>query len=465
LLREARALDDALRALDAALAIDRNSFDAHYYRGSVLADLEQFDDAIAAIAVALSLRPNSAVAHHAMANALAKAGRDEEALAEYRKALDLAPASLDVHRDYNALAWEGGRHDLNLKSYAVARERIGETPDLLLAEANQRLLHGESEIAEGLLTRAHDVAPERGDITNALARALTMRKKFDESVALLEGLVKKEPNALYNHRDAAIALLQMGEPREAARYLELALANDPFDQLNLAHLAIAYRELGDSRLDALVDLEKFVGVYDIAPPPDFSDIDAFNRALGEELASMHKRRVEPFDQTLRGGTQTPGFLFDHRSRALEGVREKIREAVADYVGKLSFDANHPMLARKADAFDFATAWSCRLRSSGFHTNHVHPMGWISSAYYVSLPEVVTEGSGQQGWIKFGESNLGLGERDRPGRTVKPGVGKLVLFPSYFWHGTVPFTSDDMRLTIAFDVVPGTLTTRPKPFGY
>ena len=29
----------------------------------------------------------------------------------------------------------------------------------------------------------------------------------------------------------------------------------------------------------------------------------------------------------------------------------------------------------------------------------------------------------------------------------------MLFPSYMSHGTVPFTTDEKRLTIAFDVVP------------
>jgi hypothetical protein len=29
----------------------------------------------------------------------------------------------------------------------------------------------------------------------------------------------------------------------------------------------------------------------------------------------------------------------------------------------------------------------------------------------------------------------------------------VLFPSYFWHGTVPFQSDQPRVTVAFDAVP------------
>ena len=38
-------------------------------------------------------------------------------------------------------------------------------------------------------------------------------------------------------------------------------------------------------------------------------------------------------------------------------------------------------------------------------------------------------------------------------SVRPEVGQLVLFPSYFWHGTLPFHSDQPRLTVAFDVVP------------
>jgi hypothetical protein len=85
---------------------------------------------------------------------------------------------------------------------------------------------------------------------------------------------------------------------------------------------------------------------------------------------------------------------------------------------------------------------------------VHNQGWISSAYYVALPDEVTEPSNDQGSLKFGESKFALGGRDRPEQLVRPSVGKLVLFPSYFWHGTVPFTSEEARLTIAFDVVPG-----------
>jgi ectoine hydroxylase-related dioxygenase (phytanoyl-CoA dioxygenase family) len=94
------------------------------------------------------------------------------------------------------------------------------------------------------------------------------------------------------------------------------------------------------------------------------------------------------------------------------------------------------------------------------------MGWISSAYYVSLPEALDDEAQRQGWLKFGESHMELGGADRPEHFVKPVVGQLVLFPSYFWHGTVPFQSSQDRLTVAFDVVPGDVqpdTMAPGPY--
>jgi hypothetical protein len=260
-------------------------------------------------------------------------------------------------------------------------------------------------------------------------------------------------------------LLLAGRASDAAALTERGLKIAPHDQMLLAYRLLALRETGDSRLDALADLKRFVGVYELEPPPGYGSVEAFNRALAEELAVRHTRNVEPLDQTLHGGTQTPGYLFDRPGRAVEGLRGRIREAVADYVRALPDDPVHPMLARKDATFDFTGAWSCRLRSSGFHSNHVHPKGWISSAYYVSLPDAVADETAQQGWLKFGESNIQLGERDRAERTVKPAVGRLVLFPSYFWHGTVPFESEDVRLTVAFDVVPGQVSGPRGTSGY
>jgi hypothetical protein len=62
-------------------------------------------------------------------------------------------------------------------------------------------------------------------------------------------------------------------------------------------------------------------------------------------------------------------------------------------------------------------------------------------------------STQEGWIKFGEPGYDVGLKDPVRRTVQPRVGRLVLFPSYTWHGTIPFHAPQDRTTIAFDAVP------------
>ena len=88
-----------------------------------------------------------------------------------------------------------------------------------------------------------------------------------------------------------------------------------------------------------------------------------------------------------------------------------------------------------------------MSNSGYHTNHIHADGWISSAYYVALPDTIKNGSGQQGWLKFGEPDISL-LNISPRRVIRPEVGKIVLFPSYLFHGTVPFSDTGHRTTVA-----------------
>jgi len=81
---------------------------------------------------------------------------------------------------------------------------------------------------------------------------------------------------------------------------------------------------------------------------------------------------------------------------------------------------------------------------------VHPQGWLSSACYVET----VEGPAREGWIKFGQPGVRTLPALKAEHFVKPEPGMLVMFPSYMWHGTVPFSGDRSRLTLAFDLVPG-----------
>jgi hypothetical protein len=93
-----------------------------------------------------------------------------------------------------------------------------------------------------------------------------------------------------------------------------------------------------------------------------------------------------------------------------------------------------------------------LRPGGYHTDHVHPCGWLSSAFHVDLPETVAQRP--QGWLAFGRPGVPTAPALPPTRHVRPVPGQLILFPSYLWHGTEPFSGDAPRLTVAFDLLPG-----------
>jgi hypothetical protein len=204
--------------------------------------------------------------------------------------------------------------------------------------------------------------------------------------------------------------------------------------------------VGDERAGWLTEQPGLVQVIDLSealPPLD---------QLAEFLRSLHSGRGEYLDQSVRGGTQTDGPLFSRIDRLIRQVRAAVVAAVEAYGGNLPpIDARHPLLGDRRDRpVRFSGSWSVRLRSCGRHSNHVHPQGWISSALYIALPERKVEEPKDAGWFTIGEPDERLGLAIGPTRTIEPVRGQLVLFPSYFWHGTIPFAEGE-RLTLAFDV--------------
>lgn len=252
---------------------------------------------------------------------------------------------------------------------------------------------------------------------------------------------------------AAEPALLAGDPQKAAWLCEQGLAAAAHNPSCLAMLSIASRLLEDGRDEAINGYGNLVRSFDLEPPEGYSDMASFNAELNESLDRIHPRSRELIDQSLRGGTQTPGHLFPAGLPLVAKLKRRIDEAVARYIAELGEDPLHPLLSQRKRDFRYSGSWSSRLHDSGFHINHIHPDGWISSCYYVSVPDAAKDQNTMQGWIKFGEPALDLVLKDPVRRTIQPVGGRLVLFPSYMWHGTMPFRDSAARTTIAFDVVP------------
>jgi tetratricopeptide (TPR) repeat protein len=414
-LRRQRRDEEALAACDEAQKLDPGAPDLALHRAEALQNLRRHDEALAVLKDHLARNPADPTAHHVYNDLLHRLDRKQEFLKSY----DLAPASRPL---------------LLGKAFFLAQEKRD-------AEAHA--------IYAAMLAR--DPADPVAGI--GVANALTMMKRHDEAGAAYDTLLARHGGSVDLYRRAAEPALLRGDPGKAAWLCEQALALAPQEGSCLALLSIASRMLEDGRDEALNGYDTLVRSFDLEPPDGFSDMASFNAELNQALDRLHHGTGEYLGQSLRGGTQTPDNLFGAGHALIEKLQARIGQTVERYIAGLQEDAAHPFLSRRARNFRYAGSWSSRLRDCGFHVNHLHPLGWISSCYYVAVPDAAKDETARQGWIKFGEPSFDVVLKNPVRRAIQPVPGRLVLFPSYMWHGTIPFRDRAERTTIAFDVVP------------
>lgn len=403
---------------------------------------------------ALACASNRAEIHYNRGNALHDLGRIDEAVEAYERASLLQPDYLDAHDTLNKLLWQYGRTERYLSSYRNAIEKVPQSVGLWSAWAEKLRLAGRPADAERVANHATSLGLNSAQLYYRLAQAQADQGQHEAAVSNYRQAADMSTDTPLFRLGAATSLLIRRRAEEALEESEKALAVDPFHQKAHALRGVAWRLLGDPREKSLNDYRSFVQPVTLPAPPGYESIAAFNRRLADVLARYHRTKTHPDDQTLRHGTQSLVSLFKEPVTEIQSLKRLIRDAVRSYIDALPDDGEHILLGRKSGGFRFSGSWTVKLNDQGYHTNHVHPEGWISSAYYVALPDCVqADDPEHQGWIRFGWLNPPMPQPDKPGRVICPHSGMLVLFPSYMWHGTVPFRSPQPRLTVAFDVVP------------
>lgn len=406
------------------------------------------DEALPLLADCAARSPTEPKIIYNLGHCLQDLGQFDNAANAYRAALRLTPMDVEIHDSLSRLLWQSGKPDECLQSYYAALSFYPDDPALLASLANRLILHGKPQEAVRLLAPAATHGIGGAELHYRLGQARWSSGQPDKALAAFDAALVLEPDHAGTLREAARSCLILGRPNDALPLIERRLDSDPADQQAIALQGSAWRFVGDARSQWLND-PGLIGTFRLIPAD--SELSAFNQALDRRLDGLHLGKQHPLEQTLRGGTQTADDLFSRDLTEITAVRVMIEKAVGSYIATLPNDPAHPFLRRKAAGFAFSGSWSVRLRSGGHHNNHIHPEGWISAVYYVALPHAIAHG--QQGWLKFGETGLNLGEREHIFRMVRPEPGLLVLFPSYFYHGTMAFVEDCYRTTIAFDVVP------------
>lgn len=415
-LREAGHIAAALQEIEAAIRAGLSKPETFTLYGHILADLGRFEEAIALFQKVTRDHPSFVEGHNALAFLLPQLGRGSEALLSFDAVL--ADGRASPHIWLAALIAAAKCHDAErLAAWGRAgADILGDYPEFVLARA---LAHSK-------------------------------RAEFSQAIDILRALLPRTPEPQPVHDQLAYCHLAQGDLAEAEHHALAATALAPDDQSPWSLLTLIWRLRGDAREAWLADYDRLV------IPIELGLSGTELGALRDHLLGLHKVVSHPAEQSLRGGSQTRGDLFQRTDPLLVALRQRIHAGVTDALAATAADPEHPFRRHLGQALNFRGSWSVRLRSGGRHVAHIHPEGWLSSAMYIDLPEEIgRDPDDRQGCLAFGSPDEAIGLSLPPRRVETPRPGKLVVFPSYVWHATLPFASGTDRLTLAFDMLPAT----------
>ncbi|WP_159978858.1 MULTISPECIES: tetratricopeptide repeat protein [unclassified Novosphingobium] len=434
-------MEDALDAFRAARDADPLDAGRHQNLGVALKNDGAYEEALAAFAAALDLRPGHDATLANLGSCLIAAGRCEDAL----KVLAAAGDKPDALNNMGVALARVGRHDEAAARYnrslALRPGHLETALNLIDALAAS----GRRDEAENLVRQVLRAQPRNLRAANQLGLMRESAGDFAGAVAALRGAF--DP-AAPNHAlgiNLARVLILAGEGEDALGVCGTLASTQPSVTTPLALSVAAFERLGHVReRDAMMALDRFVSVHDITAAPGFADMAQFNAALVAELRAHPSLTFEPEGLVTRQG-RLSGDLADAETPALRGLagiaKEHLAAALAGFAAQ---PADHPFL-RAMPADWNLTLWGTILQPGGEVGPHIHAPNWLSGVYYPAF-------EGDDGAFAIGVLPGELGGGGTP--VIKsPRAGRMILFPSYLWHGTLPFRGEQERISFAFDLVP------------
>lgn len=399
-------------------------------------------DAVARFEAALAVTRMDPVAWLGLAEALDAAGQAEQARGIAEQLVGQAPNWNEPLRLLAQLRLAAGDADFTGHFAEAARQR---PDDPAIAQAHVAVLDGQDLAQEALqvaaeANRRFATVPQLALIEAAQAG---VAGEDDRAEAIFAGLDLTTPERWLQE---ARHRLRRHEFARAGELLERVLAEMPWNISAWALRDCLWRLSRDERAAWLHQQSGLVRLFPLPAGDEVLD------AVAPVLHRLHDGSPNPLGQSLRGGTQTRGNLFQRIEPELAWLHKMLIEALEDYRSELpAADPAHPLLRHRDTPWAITGSWSVRMSGGGdYHAPHLHPQGILSSALYCELPDSLGKEEERAGCIELGRPARDLRLNLEPLYTMQPLEAHLALFPSTLYHGTRPFSAG-RRLTVAFDV--------------
>lgn len=450
-LKAAGRIDEAITTYRRAAALYPGNGVALHNLAAALGDVAAHEDAEQVAAAALKTGLDAPETWLVLARAQLGQGKLAPARKSYGEVIRRRPDMLPAQFEMAQLVWMStGDRDAALAGIRAAAARSGAPVMLRFLEAQALEFMEETAAARAALDPALALEDCPAEI---LALAADIEARLGRPEAAL-GLAGRAFARAGDHPGALEALIRarlaVGDGEGASEAAAQLVSRQPQNQHAIALQATAWRMLGDRRYRDLYDYGRFVSIGRLDVPKGWASLDAYMQDLAAELKQAHPFRTHPFGHSVRYGSQRPHILM-LRTPAIAAFVEALQGPISRHLQQIG-QGGDVLTQRNTGRVRMIGNWSVWLRPGGYHVDHVHQEGWLSSACYIELPSAVNAG-GREGWLRFGKPGIPVAGDAQAEHWVRPEPGLVALFPSYMWHGTEPFAGTDPRLTIAFDLVP------------
>ncbi len=465
-----------------AISLDNKIAEIHFNLGVVLGHLGKTEESIQSYRKAVSLRPNLTPAYFNLGIALQSINRLDEALTAYRKAVALEPGFYEALGNLGAILQTQGKLDEAISCYRKALAIHADAQgyfNLGTALRNQGLL----EDAINSFQQALAIDPNSATVHSNLGESLWYHGKLNEAVAHFNRALEIDPKNASANYNLAVFLYDNGELERAIPHFE----KSQFDDWRERALYCLYKtERYDQFREKLQDAIKanssspLLATLSTHYAINFNQPDEYNfcknpldfvyhgsiKELAEPDSPLLKELLHDIDQAeisarqqsrLHNGIQSSGNLFKRKEASFKKLAELIAETVRNYYQKYK-DEDCAFIREFPKDIEFNSSWYVRMRQGGHLGSHIHEEGWISGAVYLAIPKrLANEAEGCIELSTHGD-NYPQKHQDFPTVLVAPKVGDVCFFPSSVFHRTIPFSADEERICVAFDVKPANAKT-------
>ncbi|NOT15725.1 MAG: tetratricopeptide repeat protein [Methylotenera sp.] len=456
-----------------------NTFILYQILGVAQDGLGQFNDAIESYTKALSLQPNTPDLHFNLGIALANVGQYEAAEKSYLQAIALQPRFFEAHGNLGTVLQKQGRLEQAIVSYRTALS-IHED-----ARGHFNLgtaLRDEGKLDEAIthFKRAIALFPNYADAHNYLGECLRDQGNMEEAVKKYLDTLKLNPNHAGANYNMGEFLYLAGRFDEAVDYLERSQLDDWQERALYCTYKAGQFDTFKTKLDDIVRTHQkhdapFLATLSSHYARNFGVEDQYNfckngfdfvyqnsiTELAEPNSQFLQDLLNDIDNTaievraqgmIINGKQSAGNLFKRPEASFRKLGELVKQEFINYKNKFA-GADCELIKSFPNELEFTSSWYVRLRRGGFVDRHIHEVGWISGAVYLVLPK--DKKDPDEGCFEYGlhGDNYPLQHDDFPTGIARPKVGDIVLFPSSLFHRTIPFTGNEERICIAFDLKP------------